>query len=136
MRRCHVHVFKPFHSIFLEGERKSMMKKEEDGSLWRGQERTVVLRPFISIAGISIASVVFAGRGLKVIGRDVCLLSGANDPDADLAVRVGRGVDDRDELTVHVRSVLEANERRLDALGEPVIRRPRRCCRRTTTCEQ
>ena len=74
-------------------------------------------------SGVSIAGVVVAGVGrdlLEVIERDGCLLSGGDDPDADLAVRrPGHGIDDGDEQAVHVRGFREADERRLDALGEP-----------------
>ena len=51
---------------------------------------------------------------------DICLPCEGDDPDADLAVlRPGHGVDDGDELAVQVRGLVEADERRFDALGEP-----------------
>ena len=57
---------------------------------------------------------------LEVLERDVCLLVFCDDQDADLAVlRPGHGVDDGDELAVQVRKLREADELRLDALGEP-----------------
>ena len=49
----------------------------------------------------------------------MCVLVEGDDQDADLAVlRPGHGVDDGDELAVQVRG-LDADELRLDALGEP-----------------
>ena len=50
----------------------------------------------------------------------MCVLVEGDDQDADLAVlRPGHGVDDGDERAVQGRSLLEADELRFDALGEP-----------------
>ena len=58
----------------------------------------------------------------------MCVLVEGDDQDADLAVRrilhgsvtgTGHGVDDGDERAVQGRSLLEADELRFDALGEP-----------------
>ena len=109
----------PSHRSVLPPRRRPRPRAGLRNVFFGRARRSIVGHGFFELGEPAVFAGVVLGF-LEVLERDVCLLVFCDDQDADLAVlRPGHGVDDGDELAVQVRDLVEADELRLDALGEP-----------------